>query len=179
MKPSPKAVTLLFIVDQGVAELHAFCVDAFFRKRPSLTILGDHAGSGRDDFPRFLVGDLHFVGVNALPRNRIPIRVASNRVVLAVEVASGLSIDRLPFRIRDFYSDLNALSDGFVYRRLALRRRARAELRFRKIEFPRSNDGVSLRNAGQRGRDEHTHRQKGHNTTHSDKGPENPHSISL
>src|SRR5215475_5505014 len=179
MKLSPKAVTLLFIVDQDVADLLAFCVDAFFRNRPCLAILGDHAGSGRDDFPRFLAGDLRFVGVNALPRNRIPIRVASNGVVLAVEVGSGQSIDRLPFRIRAFDSDLDALSDSFVCHRLALRWRARAVLRFRKIEFPRSNDGVSLRKIGQRGHDEKTHRQNGHNATRSDKDLENPHSVSL
>src|SRR5262245_24082605 len=178
MKLSPKAVTLLFIVDQDVADLLAFCVDAFFRNRPCLAILADHAGSGRDDFPRFLAGDLRFVGVNALPRNRIPIRVASNGVVLAVEVGSGLSIDRLPFRIRDFDSDLDALSDGFVCRHLALRRRARAELRFCKIEFSRSNEGASLRKAGWLGQYEQTHRQRGHNNTHSDKDLENPHSVS-
>src|SRR5215813_9523268 len=112
MKSSPKAVTLLFIVDYGVAELLAFCVDAFFRKRQSLTILGDHDGSGRDDFPRFLAGDLHFVGVNALPRNRIHIGVAGIGVVLAVVVGSGLNIELLPFRVRKFISDLDALSDG-------------------------------------------------------------------
>ena len=65
MKSSPKAVTLLSIEDQGVADLLAFCVDAFFRKRPSLTILGDYAGSGRDDFPRFLAGEFYCIGVNA------------------------------------------------------------------------------------------------------------------
>src|SRR5215475_11202566 len=179
MKLSPKAVTLLFIVDQDVADLLAFCVDAFFRNRPCLAILGVHTGSGRDDFPRFLAGHLHFVGVIALPHNCIPISVASNGVVLAVEVGSGQSIDRLPFRIRAFDSDLDALSDGFVCRGLALRRRARAVLRFRKIEFPRSNDGVSLRKIRQRGHDEQTRRQKGHNTTRSDKDLENPHSVSL
>src|SRR5262245_50547817 len=150
MKSSPKAVTLLFIVDYDVADLLAFCVDAFFRKRPSLAILGDRAGNGRDDFPRFLAGELYFVGVNTLQRSHILIRVAGNGVVLAVEVGSELTIDRLSFCIRAFNSDLVALSDGFVCHRLALRRRARAELRFCKIEFPRSNEGVSLRKAGQR-----------------------------
>ena len=63
---APKAKTLLFLVDQGVAGLLAFCVDAYCRKRPSLTILGDHGGTAAEDFPRFLEGELHFVGVNAL-----------------------------------------------------------------------------------------------------------------
>src|SRR5215813_5670673 len=178
MKSSPNAVTLLLIEDQDVADLLAFCVDAFFRKRPSFTILGDYAGGCRDYFPCFLAGGFVCVGVNALPRIRIHIGVAGNGVVLAVEVDSGLKIDRLPFRIRDFGSDLDALSDGFECRRLALWRRARAELRFRKIEFPRSNDGVSLRKAGQRVLDDQTHRQNGHDTTCSDKDLENPHSAS-
>ena len=142
-------MTLLFIVDRGGAGLLAFCVDAFCRNRPSLTILGDYAGTGPDDFPRFLDGELNFVGVNALHRNRIKNGAAGNGVVLAVIVGSKLSIDRIPFRIRAFRSDLDALSDGFECLRLALRRWARAELRFRKIEFPRSNDRVSLRKAGQ------------------------------
>src|SRR5215510_14189632 len=149
MKPSPKAMTLLFIVDYDAADLLAFCVDSFIRNRQSLTILGDHAGSGHDDFPRFLLGGLCFVGVNALQRSHIIIRVAGNGVVLAVEVGSELTIDRLPFRVCAFISDLVALSDGFVCQGLALRRRARTELRFCNIEFPRSNDGVSLRKAGQ------------------------------
>ena len=122
---APNAVTLLLLVDQGVADLLAF-----FRKRHSLTILGDHAGSGPNDFPRFLAGGLIFVGVNALPRNRIPIGVAGNGVVLAVVVGSELTFDRLPFRIRPFDSDLDALSDGFLCQCLALQRRARAEHRF-------------------------------------------------
>src|SRR5215475_12093370 len=149
MKSSPKAVTLLFLVEQGVADLLAFCVDDFFCLRLSLTILGDHAGNGPNDFPRFLAGGLTFVGVNALPRSRVPIGVAGNGVVLAVEVGSELTIDRLPFRIRPFDSNLDALSGGFVCQRYALRRRARAELRFCRIEFPRSNDVVSLRKTGQ------------------------------
>src|SRR5262245_28683328 len=147
----PNAVTLLSLEDPGVAELLAFCVDAFFPLRLSLTILGDHAGIGRDDFSGFLAAGFRCVGVNALKRNRIPIRVAGNGVVLAVVVGSELILESLPFRIRAFGSDLEALSDSFVCQRSALRRRARAELRFRKIEFPRSNDGVSLRKAGQRG----------------------------
>src|SRR5262249_17073561 len=125
IKPSPKAVTLLFLVEQGVADLLAFCSDEFFRKRHSLTILGDYAGNGSNDFPRFLAGGLSFVGVNALPRNRIPTGVAGNGVVLAVVVGSELTIDRLPFRIRPFESNLDALSGGFVCQCLALRRRAR------------------------------------------------------
>src|SRR5215813_7101003 len=118
MKSTPKAGTLLFIEDYGVAELLAFYVDAFFRKRNCLTILGDYAGTGRDDFPSLFVGGFHCVGVNALPRSRIPIRGAGNGVVLAVVVRSGLKIDRLAFRIRAFDSDLDALSDGFVCQRL-------------------------------------------------------------
>src|SRR5215813_1484222 len=125
MKPSPKEVTLLSLVDYGVADFLAFSVDAFFRKRQSLTILGDYAGSGRENFPRFLTADLTFVGVNALPRNHVPIGVAGNGVVLAVEVGSELIIDRLPFRIRPFDSNLDALSDSFVCKCLVLRRRAR------------------------------------------------------
>src|SRR5262249_19214180 len=93
MKSSPKAGTLLFLEDPGVAELLAFCVDTFFPLRLSLTILGDHAGIGRDDFPRFLAGGFHCVGVNALKRNRIPIRVAGNGVVLAVVIGSELKIE--------------------------------------------------------------------------------------
>src|SRR5215813_13494625 len=120
-----KAVTLLLVVDYGISEFFAFCGDAFFRKRQSLTILGDYAGSGPNDFPRFLAGGLTFVGVNALQRNRIPTGVAGNGVVLAVVVGSKLTIDRLPFRIRPFDSDLDALSGGFVCQCLALRRRAR------------------------------------------------------
>jgi hypothetical protein len=109
---APKAATLLFLVDRGAAGLLAFCVDAFCRNRPSLTILGDHVGTGPDDFPRFLAGELHSVGVNAFQRNRIPIGVAGNGVVLAVVVGSVLRIDRLPFLAFD--SDLDALFDGFV-----------------------------------------------------------------
>src|SRR5215813_6038568 len=148
MKPSPLSVTLLFLVDYDVADLLAFCVDAFFRKRHSLTILGNHAGSGRDDFPSLFAGGFPCIGVNALPRLRIPIGVAGNGVVLAVVVGSVLKIDRLPFRIRDFDRGLEALSDSFVCHGLTLRQRARTELRFRKIEFPRSNEGVSLRKTG-------------------------------
>jgi hypothetical protein len=77
-----EATTLLFIVDCGAARLLAFCVDALCRNRPSLTILGDYAGTGPDDFPRFLARKLHCVGVNALQRNRIPIGVAGNGVVV-------------------------------------------------------------------------------------------------
>src|SRR5215510_14689683 len=117
MKSSPKAAPLLSIVDQGVADLLTFCVDAFFRKRNSLTILGNHAGSGRDDFPSLFAGGFTCVGVNALPRLRIPIGVAGNGVVLAVVVGSVLKIDRLPFRIRVFDRGLEALSDGFVCQR--------------------------------------------------------------
>src|SRR5262245_46854624 len=146
----PNAVTLLFLEDPGLAELLAFCVDAFFPLRLSLTILGDHADIGRDYFPCFLAVGFRCVGVNAIKRNRIPIRVAGNGVVLAVVVGSELILESLPFRIRAFGSDLEALSDGFVCHRSALRRRARAELRFCKIEFPRSNDGVSLRKTGHR-----------------------------
>src|SRR5262249_2628263 len=88
--------TLLSIEDQGVTDLLAFCVDAFFRKRPGFTIPGDYAGSARDYFPCFLADGFQCVGVNALPRIRIHIGVAGNRVVLAVVVGSGLKIDRLP-----------------------------------------------------------------------------------
>src|SRR5262245_21277313 len=105
MQLSPKAVTLLFLEDPGVAELLAFCVDAFFSLRLSLIILGDRAGIGRDDFPRFLAGGFHCVGINALKRNRIPLRVAGNGVVLAVVIGSELILDSLPFRIRGFGSD--------------------------------------------------------------------------
>src|SRR5262245_29605842 len=45
MKSSPKAPPLLSLEDRGVDEHLAFCFDAFIRKRRSLTILGDHAGS--------------------------------------------------------------------------------------------------------------------------------------
>src|SRR5262249_51835404 len=86
VKSSPKAVTLLFVEDYDVAELHAFCVDAFFRNRHGFTILGDHTGTSRDDFPRLLAGGFRCVGVNALPRLRIPIGVAGNGEVLAVVV---------------------------------------------------------------------------------------------
>src|SRR5262249_45982819 len=96
----------------------------------------------------FLAGGLQCMRVNALQRYRIQIGVAGNGIVLAVIVGSELTIDWLPFRIRGFDSDLVALSDGFVCHGLALRRRARAVLRFCKIEFPRSNEGVSLRKAG-------------------------------
>src|SRR5262245_929504 len=54
------------------------------------SILGYHAGSGHNDFSRFLAGDLQCIGVNALPRSRIPIRVAGNGVVLAVVVSVNL-----------------------------------------------------------------------------------------
>src|SRR5262249_61660657 len=112
MKSSLKPAPLLFLEDCGVAVLLAFCVDAFFCKRKSLTILGGHAGSGRDDFPSLFAGGFHCVGVNALPRNRIPIWDAGNRIVLAVVVVSVLSIDMHPFRIRDVESALRALSYG-------------------------------------------------------------------
>src|SRR5262245_35886845 len=143
-----KTMTLLIVVDCGISEFLASCVDAFFRKRQSLTILGDYASSGRDYFPRFLAGGLYCVGVNALPSNRIHTGGAGNGVVLAVVVGSELNIDLLPFRIHHFDSGLSALSDGFKCHGLALQRRARTVLRFCKIEFPRSNEGVSLRNAG-------------------------------
>src|SRR5215813_477598 len=125
MKSSPKAAPLLFLEDSGVAVLLAFCVDALCRHRQSLTILGDHDGSGTNDFPSLLACEFYCIGVNALQRGRIPIGIAGNGVVLAVVVGSVLIIDRLPFRIRPFDSDLDALSDGFVCRRLDLRRRAR------------------------------------------------------
>src|SRR5262245_65927498 len=114
MKSSPKAVTLLFIVDQVVADLLAFCVDAIFRKCQSLTILGGHAGTSRDDLPRFLASDLHCIGVNALQRNRIHIGVSGYEVVLAVVVTSELTINRLPFRIRAFSIELDDLSDSLL-----------------------------------------------------------------
>src|SRR5262249_47580155 len=103
-----------------------------------------------DYFPCFLADGFQCVGVNALPRIRIHIGVAGNRVVLAVVVGSGLKIDRLPFRIRDFGSDLKALSNSFEWRRLGRRRLGTGLLRFLKIEFPCSNDGVSLRKGGER-----------------------------
>ena len=117
MKSSPKAVTLLSIVDCGVADLLAFCVNAFFRSRPCLAILGNHAGTGRDDFPSLLAGELYCIGVNVLLRKHIPIGVAGNGVVFAVVVGSGLTIERLSFRIRAFKSGLGALSNGFVCQR--------------------------------------------------------------
>src|SRR5215510_169337 len=120
MKLSPKAATLLFLEDQGVAALLAFCVSALCRKRQGLTILGYHVGTGHDDFPRFLASELHCMRVNALLRKRIHIGGAGNGVVLAVVVRSGMNFNRLPFRIRDFDSDLETLSDGFMCQRYAL-----------------------------------------------------------
>src|SRR5215813_3770815 len=117
MKSSTKAGTLLFLEDQGVADLFTFCVDPFFPLRRSLTILGDHAGTAHDDFPRFLAGELYCMRINALTRKHIHIGVAGNGVVLAVEVGSGMTIECLPFRIREFDSDLDALADGFECQR--------------------------------------------------------------
>src|SRR5215470_15690615 len=112
MKSSPKAVTLLFLEDSGVAVLLAFCVDTLCRHRQSLTILGDHDGSGPNDFSRFLACKFYCIGVNALERGRIPIGIAGNEVFLAVVVGCVLIISRLSFRIRAFDGDLDALSDG-------------------------------------------------------------------
>src|SRR5262245_66556233 len=69
----PNAAPLLSLEDPCVAELLAFCVDAFFPLRLSLTILGDDAGIGGDDFPRFLAVGFRCVGVSALKRDRLQV----------------------------------------------------------------------------------------------------------
>ena len=112
MNPAaPRATsTLLLLIDADVVDLLPFCVDAFCREGPSLAILGDHVGTGLNDFPSFLAGELHGVGVNALQRGSVPIRAAGNRIVLAVVVGGVLNSGGLPLGIRPCGSDLDALS---------------------------------------------------------------------
>jgi hypothetical protein len=110
---------------------------ALLRESQRLAIFRHSADPGTDGRARFCLGAVDSQRIDPRYGHHIEIRVSAHRVGFAILLEGQRRRGFLPVRRRRFYCQRYTLRRFSVNARLALRRRAGRERRFREIQFPR------------------------------------------
>src|SRR5712664_1440548 len=127
---------LLFIGNDDVVDFVSLRVLALEGRSARFSVIGDLRSHGHRHLAALLHRGLDRVGINALYRNRVRVRDAGNRVVLAVEFCVVLDMSRTSVGVDDLSIDLDALLVSFDLYSGTLRRWPRTVLRFIGIHLP-------------------------------------------